>query len=83
MKLDGNLKLMKTLDDAWNSQDWDTFNKRHAEEVAIYWPGQPEPTRGRPNHKSESVEFLRLFQTIILTMILTRYYLDRMTGLVM
>jgi len=61
MKLDGNLKLMKTLDDAWNSQDWDTFNKRHAEEVAIYWPGQPEPTRGRPNHKSESVEFFKTF----------------------
>ena len=83
MKLDGNLKLMKTLDDAWNSQDWDTFNKRHAEEVVIYWPGQPKPTRGRSNHKSESVEFLRLFQTIILTMILTRYYLDRMAGLVL
>jgi hypothetical protein len=34
-----NLRLMKTLDDAWNSQDRDTFNKRHAEAVAVYWPG--------------------------------------------
>ncbi len=44
-----------------NSQDWDTFNKRHAEEVAVYWPGQPEPIRGRPNHKDESVEFFKTF----------------------
>jgi hypothetical protein len=61
MNLEGNLKLMKTLDDAWNSQDWDTFNKRHAEEVAVFWPGQPEPTRGRSNHKLESVEFFKSF----------------------
>jgi len=61
MNLEGNLKLMKTLDDSWNSQDWDTFNKLHAEEITTYWPGQPEPTRGRPNHKSESVEFFKTF----------------------
>jgi predicted ester cyclase len=61
MDLEGNLKLMKTLDDAWNSQDWNTFNNRHAEEVAVYWPGQPEPTRGRSNHKSESIEFFKTF----------------------
>lgn len=61
MSLEGNLKLMKTLDDAWNNQDWDTFNKRHAETVTVYWPGQPEPTIGRPNHKAESVEFFKTF----------------------
>lgn len=80
MDLQGNLKLMKTLDDAWNTQDWDTFNNRHAEEVTVYWPGQPEPTRGRSNHKSESVEF---FKTIILTMIHIKYYLVRESGLVL
>jgi hypothetical protein len=46
MSVEGNKQLMKTLDDAWNSQDWHTFNKRHAHDVAVYWPGQPEPTRG-------------------------------------
>ncbi|MGZ4907706.1 MAG: hypothetical protein ACXVIG_03630 [Halobacteriota archaeon] len=40
-----NMQLMQTLDDAWNTRDWDTFNKRHAEGVVIYWPGQPEPTK--------------------------------------
>jgi hypothetical protein len=49
-----NLRLMKTLDDAWNSQDWDTFKKRHAENVAVYWPGQPEPTIGRSVHHKEA-----------------------------
>ncbi len=52
---------MKTLDDAWNSQDWETFKKRHAENVAVYWPGQPEPTRGREDHFNESVEFFKTF----------------------
>jgi SnoaL-like polyketide cyclase len=53
--------LMKTLDDAWNSQDWDTFEERHADDVKVYWPGQPEPTRGLHNHSKESIEFFRIF----------------------
>ena len=24
-----NMELMQTLGDAWNNQDWDTFEKRH------------------------------------------------------
>lgn len=56
-----NMELMKTLDDAWNSQDWDTFEERHADNVAVYWPGQPEPTRGLHNHREESIEFFKIF----------------------
>lgn len=56
-----NMQLMKTLDDAWNSQDWDTFEERHAENVAVFWPGQPNPTRGVKNHKTESIEFFKAF----------------------
>ncbi len=60
-----NLKLMKTLDDAWNagprSRLWETFRERHTEDVAVYWPGQPEPTRGRRNHDLEAVEFFKTF----------------------
>ncbi len=52
---------MKTLDDAWNAQDWDTFSKRHAENVAVYWPGQEEPTRGLKAHQKEAVEFFKTF----------------------
>jgi ketosteroid isomerase-like protein len=60
-KLQENKRLMQTLDDAWNSQDWDTFNKRHSKDVAVYWPGQPEPTRERHNHEAEAREFFKTF----------------------
>jgi len=56
-----NRELMKTLDDAWNSQEWDIFEERHADNVAVFWPGQPEPTRGLHNHREESVEFFKIF----------------------
>lgn len=60
-----NLRLMKTLDDAWNagpdSPQWETFRKRHKEDVKVYWPNQPEPTKGRHNHDLESVEFFKNF----------------------
>ncbi len=56
---------METLDDAWNagpnSSLWDTFRKRHTEDVAVYWPGQSEPTRGKRNHDLEAVEFFKTF----------------------
>lgn len=60
-----NLELMKTLDDAWNagpsSKLWETFRKRHTENVAVFWPGQADPTRGRHNHDLEAVEFFKTF----------------------
>lgn len=56
-----NLELMKTLDDAWNGQNWDVFKKRHAASTAVYWPGQPEPTRGSDNHEAEAKEFFKTF----------------------
>ena len=62
MSVEENLRLMKTLDDAWNSQDWEVFKKRHSAATAVYWPGQPEPTRGRRNHHAESVEFFKMVE---------------------
>ena len=60
-----NLTLMKTLDDAWNagpgSPLWETFRMRHTDNVAVYWPGQPNPTRGRHNHDLEAAEFFKTF----------------------
>jgi ketosteroid isomerase-like protein len=56
------MRLMQTLDDAWNNQDWDVFESRHTEDTAVYWPGQPEPTRGVHNHKQESIEFFKTFE---------------------
>lgn len=61
MSVEENIRLMQTLDDAWNNQDWETFSQRHADDTAVYWPGQPEPTRGVHNHKAESMEFFKTF----------------------
>ncbi len=46
-----NIELMQKLDDAWNKQDWEVFRKRQSQDTAVYWPGQPEPTKGRHNHE--------------------------------
>jgi hypothetical protein len=46
MGAEENMRLMKKLDDSWNSQEWDTFSKYHNEDVIVRWPGQTEPTRG-------------------------------------
>ena len=56
-----NLELMKTLDDAWNSQNWEVFRKRHSEDTVVFWPGQPDPTKGLYNHEVESKEFFKTF----------------------
>ena len=61
MSVEENMHLMQTLDDAWNSQDWDTFEKRHTENTVVYWPGRPEPTRGRYTHRDECIEFFKTF----------------------
>ncbi len=55
-----NMELMQTLDDAWNSQDWDTFDKRHKNDVVVRWPGQP-PTQGRHDHRAEGIQMFKTF----------------------
>jgi ketosteroid isomerase-like protein len=57
-----NKELMKTLDNAWNLQDWDTFHELHADNVEVFWPGQADPTGGVDNnHRQESIEFFKMF----------------------
>jgi ketosteroid isomerase-like protein len=55
-----NMDLMQTLDDAWNAQDLQTFEKRHRHDVVVTWPGKP-PTHGVKAHNDEAVEFFRAF----------------------
>jgi predicted ester cyclase len=61
MNAEENMRLMKSLDDAWNNQDWDTFSKRHTEDVIVRWPGQSQPTRGLEAHRSEGVQMFKTF----------------------
>jgi predicted ester cyclase len=56
-----NMRLMQTLDDAWNTQDWPVFEKRHAKDVDVFWPGQEKPTHSRPSHKEEAIAFFKIF----------------------
>jgi predicted ester cyclase len=55
-----NLELMQTLDDAWNSQDWDTFEKRHKGDTVVRWPAQPA-THGIHDHRAEGVQMFKTF----------------------
>jgi hypothetical protein len=60
MSAEENLKLMKTLDDSWNSQDLTVFRKRHAKDCIIRWPNQP-PTHGIEAHEEEALSFFKTF----------------------
>jgi predicted ester cyclase len=55
-----NMELMQTLDDVWNSQDWDTFDKRHKSDVVVRWPGR-SPTHGRHDHRAEGIQMFKTF----------------------
>jgi len=55
-----NMELMQTLDDSWNDQDWDTFDKRHRKDVVVRWPGQIL-TNGVHNHRLESMEMFKTY----------------------
>ncbi len=77
-----NMTLMKTLDDAWNSQDWDAFSKRHVDDVGVRWPAQP-PTNDSDAHKKEAEYFFSAFQTIMSVTTHTKYSLLRENGLVL
>src|SRR5262249_53979104 len=35
------------------------FRKRHSSDTKEYWPGQPDPTRGREARQAESEAFLK------------------------
>jgi hypothetical protein len=55
-----NMELMQTLDDAWNNQDWDTFDKRHKHDTVVRWPAQA-PTHGIERHREEGVQMFKTF----------------------
>lgn len=55
-----NMELMQTLDDAWNAQDWETFDKRHKHDTVVRWPAQA-PTHGIHDHRAEGVAMFKTF----------------------
>jgi hypothetical protein len=73
-------ELMTTLDHSWNNPGGDTFTARHAENTAVYWPRQPEPTRGMHDHRAESEAIFKSFENHIDTSAHTRSSSPRATG---
>jgi predicted ester cyclase len=55
-----NMELMQTLDDAWNNQDWDSFDVRHKKDTIVRWPAQP-PTHGIHDHREEGIQMFKTF----------------------
>jgi len=55
-----NVERMVLLDDAWNNQDWDTFDRYHKKDTVIRWPAQP-PTHGIHDHRAEGVQMFKTF----------------------
>lgn len=55
-----NMELQQTLDDAWNKQDWETFEQRHKPDAVIRWPAQM-PTHGVRAHREECVRIFNTF----------------------
>lgn len=60
MSAEANMGLMQTLDDAWNAQDWDTFDSRHKHDTIVRWPGQTT-TRGIVDHRAEGAQMFTTF----------------------
>ena len=57
-----NYERMYALDEAWNTQDWETFDAYHDQDVVVYWPGREQtPTLGLPDHRAESQRFCVAF----------------------
>jgi hypothetical protein len=61
LTVEENMRLMQTLYDSWNAQDWVTFEKRHAKEADVFWPAQADPTHGRHSHRDEAIAFFKIF----------------------
>jgi predicted ester cyclase len=57
-----NLERMYALDEAWNAQDWESFDAYHDQDVVVYWPGREHtPTLGLTDHRAESERFCVAF----------------------
>jgi hypothetical protein len=58
------MELLQTLDDAWDAQDWDTFDKRHRRDVVVRGPGSRPRTADAVIAPSRSISS-RLSPTIM------------------
>jgi len=60
MSVEDNLEVMRRIDQAWNERDWKTFDRLHAEDVAVVFT-HPEGVTGRDPHREEAQNFIAAF----------------------
>jgi len=60
-----NIELMRTLDNAWNAQDWETFEKRHTADTVVFWLDSPNLRAGEPITRQSPSNSLSRFLTTI------------------
>lgn len=53
MGVEGNIRVVRATDKAFNNRDWNAFMRLHAESVVVYSAFSPEPTKGRQAHRKE------------------------------
>lgn len=41
--IEDDLQLLITLDDPWNVQECDAFNRQQTDQTRKFFPGQPDP----------------------------------------
>jgi hypothetical protein len=79
MSLEEIMTLTKTLDDAWNAQNWNTFNKRHTEDVP--YTGQVNLSRQEDDLRIKmELSNFKAFPITLLRTIRIRYFLAKVTG---
>lgn len=60
-KAEKNIRLQRIIIDGMNARDWDIFDKHHAEEVIVRYPGGVPPTIGRVPHRKENEDLYKAF----------------------
>lgn len=61
MNVEENLKVIESVDEAFNKRDWDAFSERHTETVISYSPTNVEPTKGIKAHRDTVKGLLKAF----------------------
>jgi steroid delta-isomerase-like uncharacterized protein len=68
MNVEDNLKVAESLNEAFNTRNWDMFDERHTDDIIAYSPITPEPTRGIKEHRQQVEGLLEAFPDFKITL---------------
>lgn len=61
MSVEENLRIMKSVDEVFETKDWTAFDERHSADVLCHSPMTPEPTRGIGPHREAMERIMGAF----------------------